>query len=156
MDSGPGSATRRYKDLVEHGGGLMCMHDLDGALEWVGPAIARLLGYDASAMRGRSLADFMAEPDRLPAYLEADRSVPGPWRTTPASAIRRGSYKLVHFFEGDRWELYDLAEDVSESRDISGDRPGLLRQMRGALEEWWVLTDAAFLLEPNPAYAPGE
>ena len=47
----------------------------------------------------------------FPAYLEADASVPGPWRTTPAAAVRIGPHKLITFFEDSRDELYNLAED---------------------------------------------
>ena len=43
----------RYRDLAEDGHGLICMHDLDGRLEWVSPAIARLLGYEPADMVGR-------------------------------------------------------------------------------------------------------
>ena len=30
----------RYDDLVEHGFGLICMHDMDGVRTWTNPAIA--------------------------------------------------------------------------------------------------------------------
>ena len=78
----------------------------------------------------------------FPAYLEAYRGMAGHWRTTPASAIRRGDHKLIHFFEGDVWELYDLAADVSESNDLSAEMPELTAELRGALEAWWAETDA--------------
>ncbi|NQW04676.1 MAG: sulfatase [Acidobacteria bacterium] len=84
----------------------------------------------------------------IPVYLEADRSVTGPWRTTPASAIRRGDYKLVHFFEDQRWELYNLAEDISESRDLSTLMPERTAELRVALEAWWAETDA-FIPRPK-------
>ena len=40
-------------------------------------------------------------------------------RTHPHSAIRRGRYKLLRFYDSDRVELYDLSNDPSESRDLS-------------------------------------
>ncbi len=86
----------------------------------------------------------------FPAYLEADASIEGPWRTTPASAIRRGDHKLLHFFEGDRWELYDLAADVGETRDLSSEAPERAAELRAALEAWWAETGAYIPQEKLP------
>jgi PAS domain S-box-containing protein len=58
-----------YRDVVEHGSGLICMHDFQGILEWVNPAAASLLGYAPAAMVGRPLQDFMANPAAVPKYL---------------------------------------------------------------------------------------
>ncbi|HJO38167.1 MAG: sulfatase [Vicinamibacterales bacterium] len=88
----------------------------------------------------------------FPAYLEADASVPGPWRTTPAAAVRRGNYKLVTFFEDGRHELYDLADDPGESRDLAAQEPDRTEQLRAALERWWDDTGAWIPAEPNPLY----
>ncbi len=103
-----------------------------------------------SALHGVRFAD----PTRdlfwhFPAYLESDASVPGPWRTTPSSAIRRDQWKLIHFFEGDRWELYDLESDIGESHDLSAEMPERTAELRAALEEWWAET-GAFLPIPKP------
>jgi arylsulfatase A-like enzyme len=107
---------------------------------------------------GRSFAHILrdvgaASPSRdifwhFPAYLGADASVTGPWRTTPASAIRRDRWKLIHFFEGNRWELYDLESDIGESDDLSALMPERTAELRGALEAWWAET-GAFLPTPK-------
>ncbi|HUF74714.1 MAG TPA: PAS domain S-box protein, partial [Longimicrobiales bacterium] len=62
-----------YRDLIEHSSGLICMHDLDGVLEWVSPATGRLLGRDASLVVGRRLSDFMARPAVVAEYLRQIR-----------------------------------------------------------------------------------
>ncbi len=90
----------------------------------------------------------------FPAYLEADRSVAGAWRTTPSSAIRQGQYKLLHFFEEERWEVYDLDADLSETTDISDLEPEVTNRLRGALIRWWERTDAFVPSEPNPDFEP--
>jgi arylsulfatase A-like enzyme len=90
----------------------------------------------------------------FPAYLESDASVAGPWRTTPASAIRKGSHKLIHFFEEDRWELYDLSSDVGESRDLSQHEPKRLSELQNALRAWWQETGAFLPVEANPEFDP--
>jgi arylsulfatase A-like enzyme len=93
----------------------------------------------------------------FPAYLEADRSVDGPWRTTPASAMRMGRHKLLYFFEDRRWELYDLEADPSESVDLSIALPEEVSRLRGVLEAWWQDTGAFIPTVRNPLYgAPTE
>ena len=91
----------------------------------------------------------------FPAYLEADASVSGPWRTTPAAAVRVGDYKLVTFFEDGRDELYDLAEDVGETRDLADEMPEKAEQLRSILEQWWRDTDAWLPTEAKPVIRSG-
>ena len=55
---------RRYRHLVEHSLGLICIHDLDGRLLSVNPAAARSLGYEAHEGTGRNLREFLAPETR--------------------------------------------------------------------------------------------
>jgi PAS domain S-box-containing protein len=57
----------RYRDLVEHSQGLICVHDLDGVLLSVNPATARLLGYTADELIGRNLGELLA-PSACPFF----------------------------------------------------------------------------------------
>ena len=130
-----------YPTLLEIAGGAAPLgHTLDGSSFL--PVLAGVDGADRSDAVERDL--FW----HFPAYLEADRSVAGPWRTTPTSAMRRGSHKLIHFFEDDRWELYDLSEDISESLDLSTELPERTAELWWALETWWAET-GAFLPQPR-------
>ena len=90
----------------------------------------------------------------FPAYLQADASVMGPWRTTPASAVRRGNYKLITFFEDGRNELYNLADDLSEAHDLSRVMPDRTNELRAELEQWWRDTGAWLPTESNELYDP--
>ncbi|KKL27569.1 hypothetical protein LCGC14_2383840 [marine sediment metagenome] len=59
----------------------------------------------------------------------------------PASALRKGNYKLIEWHEelltgGHAWELYDLIADPGESTDLSKTEPELLEEMLGDLNEW--------------------
>lgn len=90
----------------------------------------------------------------FPAYLERDASVPGPWRSTPVSAVRQGPHKLIHFFEDDRWELYDLVADPGETLDLAASRPRIAAELRATLEEWWSGTEAFLPRIPNPEFDP--
>ncbi len=55
-------------------------------------------------------------------------------QTRPHSALRLGSYKLIHFDEDNRDELYDLDSDVGESHNLSAELPQLTRQLRERLQ----------------------
>ncbi|MBO21654.1 MAG: hypothetical protein CMM26_04655 [Rhodospirillaceae bacterium] len=128
------------------------------------PTLAELAGAplpDTQPLDGVSLLPTLMRsgdvPERdliwhFPAYLEADRSVADTWRTTPASALRRGPYKVIHFFEDDRWEVYDLSSDASETNDLAGARPELTEALRSGLQTWWTDIDAFVPTEPNPLY----
>ncbi len=48
---------------------------------------------------------------------------------TPGSAIRKGAYKLIHFYESDYYELYNVEEDISESHDLAKEQPELLKSL---------------------------
>ncbi|TWT67202.1 sulfatase [Allorhodopirellula solitaria] len=50
-------------------------------------------------------------------------------KTRPQSAVRRGQYKLLQFYEDQRIELYDLSSDVSEQHDLSGTQPQLAEEL---------------------------
>jgi len=67
-----------YRQVVEHGQGLICMHDLDGVLLFVNRAAASALGYEPHEGIGKKLSLFLAPSVRpfFEAYLERIRSQP--------------------------------------------------------------------------------
>ena len=77
----------------------------------------------------------------FPGYLQAN-SKAGTWRTTPVASVRRGDLKAMYWFETRSWSLYDLAVDISESRDLASTRSGELRALAGELRAWLVATEA--------------
>ena len=54
----------------------------------------------------------------------------------PASAIRRGQWKLIHWLEDGQNELYDLSNDEGEQRDLSKQFPGVAEQLSSTLSDW--------------------
>ncbi len=54
----------------------------------------------------------------------------------PASAVRKGRFKLIQFFEDDHVELYDTEGDIGEDHDISAAHPDLVEELLGELEAW--------------------
>lgn len=61
---------------------------------------------------------------------------------TPGAAIRQGDWKLIEFYEEDHVELYHLANDISESNDLSKERPEMVTELRARLKERQKSTNA--------------
>jgi arylsulfatase A-like enzyme len=68
---------------------------------------------------------------------------------SPGAVIREGDWKLIEFFEDDRVELYNLAEDIGEQNDLAERYPDRVNQLREALHAWQARVDARFPT-PNP------
>lgn len=73
--------------------------------------------------------------------------------STPASAIRRGDWKLIEFFESNAIELYDLSADVSEARNLASTYPAKAEELKSALAQWRQSVGARMPV-PNPQYDP--
>ena len=73
----------------------------------------------------------------------------------PYSVVRFGSWKLIRFYEDDRWELYNLEADLGETTDLSLTQPEKLRELKQIMEEFLRETGAR-LPRPNPNYRPKE
>jgi arylsulfatase A-like enzyme len=69
-------------------------------------------------------------PQRKRIYLEGEE---GKWRT-----IRTDRYKLIMIpkADGPELELYDLASDPGEERDISGEQPETAEKLLESIREW--------------------
>ena len=65
-------------------------------------------------------------------------------QTRPQSAVRVGDWKLVHFYEDNRDELYDLAADVSEQHDLAAREPSRTRDLRRQLDDYLRAVGARF------------
>ena len=72
---------------------------------------------------------------------------------TPYSAIRKGQWKLIEFYEGSRVELYDLARDPGESTNLASSAPGKRDELFADLAVWKIRTGAQ-LPSLNPDYSP--
>jgi len=52
------------------------------------------------------------------------------------SAIRKGPYKLIDFYDVDELELYDLSKDIGEQHNLSTDYPEICNSLKHALDSW--------------------
>ncbi len=94
-----------------------------------------------------------------------------PYGRSPCAVIRQGDWKLIHWFGdyldtrgltpddtpygklviGPRTELYHLRDDISEKRDLAVTQPAKARELRAALDAWWLAVGAK-LPEKNPDF----
>ncbi|HEO69694.1 MAG TPA: DUF4976 domain-containing protein, partial [Candidatus Hydrogenedentes bacterium] len=68
---------------------------------------------------------------------------------SPGAAIRCGDFKLIEFFEDDRVELYNLADDIGEQHDLANEMPDKAAALRKRLDAWQAEVAARFP-SPNP------
>lgn len=70
----------------------------------------------------------------------------------PSSIIRKGDWKLIHYYEDGRDELYNLKTDLSETSDVSGNNRKLASQLHKELFDYLAAVDARFP-QKDPAYS---
>ncbi len=90
----------------------------------------------------------------FPCYLQSFMLSQGPFRTTPAGAIRVGDWKLLEFFEDGRLELYNTKEDIGEQHNLAKQFPEKVKELHKRLEEWRQQVHAPIPTEKNPKYNP--
>lgn len=126
------------------------------ALAWIPdlfPTVLGLAGIEADLeIDGIDLSRLLTAGEALP-----DRALPfhfphyhnGP----PMAALRRGEFKLVELFETGAIELYDLAQDIGETRDLAAERPELAAELHRELRAWREALGVA-VPQPNPEHDP--
>lgn len=66
------------------------------------------------------------------------------------NAIRRGNLKLVRLGKGEP-QLYDLAADIGETKDLAKDKPEVVAEFVAAIAEWEKGTIAPIFQSPKAA-----
>jgi arylsulfatase A-like enzyme len=89
-----------------------------------------------SLMRGEGSADPRLVFSEVDYDLKRPRPVLPDRRSAYMRALVRGNDKLIHDRLTDEYELYDLAVDPLERRDLAEQRPELLHELKGELEAW--------------------
>ena len=72
---------------------------------------------------------------------------------SPGSVIREGDWKLIEWADEGKVELFNLARDPGEQRDLAGERKGQVANLRKKLQAWRKETGALQPV-PNPNYDP--
>ena len=71
----------------------------------------------------------------------------------PSAIIRKGEWKLIHYFEDDRAELYHVNRDLGERENLVADEPARASAMLEELKAWQQSVGARFPT-PNPRWDP--
>ncbi|GDY10702.1 sulfatase [Planctomycetia bacterium] len=122
--------------------------------EWAGIKAASL----PKGLEGGSIAGLLANDGRGDVKRVREELIfhfPHYQGDAPHSAIMLGDLKLLHFYEDHHDELYDLAQDISERRDLAAQRPDDVKKLRDRLEKYLASVDAQ-LPTPNPDYDPNK
>ncbi|HJO70590.1 MAG TPA: sulfatase [Flavobacteriaceae bacterium] len=93
----------------------------------------------------------------FPIYLQAynvhlDNGTDPLFRTRPGSVIIKDNWKLHHYFEDGKIELYNIEEDISESIDLSKTNLEKTKELYHDLNKWREANNAPIPLENNPNY----
>ena len=73
----------------------------------------------------------------------------------PSGVVRHGSWKLIETFDPEGVELYNLADDLGETRNLATVEPARTADLRRELETWRRAVGAE-MMPPNPDYVSGE
>lgn len=78
----------------------------------------------------------------------------------PSTSVRQGDWKLIRFYadgpgQTDRFELYNLRDDIGERNDLSEAEPEKVAELEPLIERFLAQTGAV-VPKPNPAYQPGQ
>lgn len=119
------------------------------------PTFAELAGVPlpkSQAFDGESLLQIMAggkaDPERAIFW-----HYPVYHHDSPASVIRKGDWKLIHYLHDDSRRLYNLAEDIGETTDLADIDPKKADELFGLLDGWRSEVGAEMPV-PNPDFDP--
>jgi arylsulfatase A-like enzyme len=71
----------------------------------------------------------------------------------PSSIIRSGPWKLIHYYEDEHDELYNLESDPGERNDVIAANRARAGELRRRLDSWLTEADARFPVS-DPRYEP--
>ena len=84
----------------------------------------------------------------FPGYLGAGENT---WRTTPVSLVEVGDWKLMEYLEDGRLELYNLKDDIGESKNLATEMPDKAKELHAKLQTWREAIKAPMPLKNTPS-----
>ncbi len=73
--------------------------------------------------------------------------------SVPSSVIRKGSWKLIETLDPEGMELYNLANDLSETKNVADSKSVKVEELRRELDAWRQQVGAE-MMKLNPDYSP--
>ncbi|MCF7956593.1 MAG: sulfatase, partial [Phycisphaerae bacterium] len=119
------------------------------------PTICKFMGVkpaDPARVDGQDLSDLFFKGKSL-----GDRNLfwhyPCHWGPRlPRNTLRRGDWKIHHFYTDDSYELYNLKDDIAETRDLAKSDPENFARMLKELKNTYKRFGCPEKLKPNPLY----
>lgn len=99
-------------------------------------------------------AIFWHFPAYLQSYSRSNEQRDPLFRSRPCSIVRAGNFKLHEYFEDGELELYNLKEDIGESRNLVATMPEKAAELHELLKIWRRDINAPVPTEKNPQYDP--
>ena len=116
-----------------------CVADTDGRFSFDGQSLRQQLQRPEQADLSRTL--FW----QYPHY--------GNQGGAPGAAVLQDGWKLIEWFEDERFELFRVYEDTGEQRNVAAEHPGVVTSLRSQLQDWQVLVGAK-RSAVNPSWNP--
>ncbi|HTO56711.1 MAG TPA: arylsulfatase, partial [Pseudomonadales bacterium] len=111
------------------------------------PPTTTFEGRAVQPVRGKSWAPFLAGASN---GVHPPNEAVG-WELFGARALRNGDWKAVHLFDGG-WQLFDLARDPGETRDLSATEPKRLSHLEAEWERY--AKEVGVILPSEAPYRP--
>jgi arylsulfatase A-like enzyme len=110
---------------------------------------------------GESLVNLFREPaaklrrdaifQHFPGYLG---SGPGLWRTTPVTIMQSGDWKLLEYLEDGKLELYNLRDDIGETKNLAKEMPDKAQELHARMVAWRKQVNAPLPVKNQPGATP--
>jgi len=110
---------------------------------------------------GRSLIPLLRDPAasvgrdaifaHFPGYLGASADT---WRATPVGTVHSGDWKLMEFFEDGHLELYNLRDDIGETRNLASTHSEKASELHAKLVAWRKEINAPMPTPQQPGEQP--
>lgn len=128
---------------------------LGSTMDWYATflAIAGVSPPDAQPMDGVNLLPVLRDSSAKSGRERLFWHLPHYHHSTPAGAMREGDWKLIEQFEDRSLELYNLREDIGETKNVAKQHPDRAAAMHEAMQAWRHEVQAQ-LPRLNPAYDP--
>ena len=107
-------------------------------------------GVEIVPLQGRSLMPLLRREDDQ-SFVDRELG----WEAYGMDAYRRGDWKALRLprpYGNDRWQLYNLAEDPGETRDLAAQNPDLVTELDQA---WREYAEANGVIRPSEPVAYG-
>ncbi len=120
------------------------------------PTLADIaLNKQVAGIDGKSFKNILLKKenwdDRI-VYWNSYKARPTQTGDDKTSAIRKGDFKLLHFVESDKVELYNIREDAEEKRDLASSMPEKKAELLALLNKW----KQAYQIKMKPNHKQGE